>query len=227
MAKKQPSKSAPSPNKTVLVVDDHPLFRAGVVGLVQQEPDLMVSAEVDNAARALEAIERGQPDIVLMDMGLPDKSGLELLKDVRAMYPDLRVLVISMHDETLYAERVIRAGGRGYIMKQEGAEKILEAIRKVLGGGIYVSENIASLIVDSLAEKRAKGAEASVARLSDREFEILRLIGRGIEAHDIARQLHLSIKTVDTHRGRIKEKLRLKNGTELIHYAVRWLGEQV
>lgn len=190
------------------------------------EPDLIVCGEAENAAQAMAAIERLQPDLVLMDMGLPDKSGLDLLKDVRVIHPDLPVLIISMHDETLYAERVLRAGGRGYIMKQAGPDKIIEAIRKALNGGIYVSERTSALILDNITGIRAKDTGASVGKLTDREFEVLRLIGHGREPHDIARQLHLSIKTVDTHRGHIKEKLGLKNGTELIHYAVRWVGEQ-
>lgn len=210
----------------MLVVDDHPVFRAGLIGLVQQESDITVCGEADDAAHTLTAIDRLKPDLVLMDIGLPDKSGLELLKDVRAMHPGLPVLIISMHDETLYAERVVRAGGRGYIMKQAGPDKIIQAIRKVFSGGVYVSERISSLILDHMAGVRTGDANTSLSRLTDRELEVLRLIGESKEAQDIARHLHLSIKTVDTHRAHIRQKLGLKNTTELIHYAVRWVDEQ-
>ena len=210
----------------MLVVDDHPVFRAGLIGLLQQESDITVCGEADDAAHTMTAIERLKPDLVLLDMGLPDKSGLELLKDVRAMHPGLPVLIISMHDEMLYAERVVRAGGRGYIMKQAGPEKIIQAIRKVFSGGVYVSERISSQILDHMAGVRTEDGGTSLSRLTDRELEILRLIGESREAQDIARHLHLSIKTVDTHRAHIRQKLGLKNTTELIHYAARWVDEQ-
>lgn len=216
-----------SPPKRVLIVDDHPVFRAGLTGLVGLEPDLKVCDEAHDAAQAMEAIARLQPDLVMMDMSLPDKSGLEALKDVRAAYPQIPVLMISMHDETLYAERVIRAGGRGYIMKQEGPEKVIQAIRKVLSGGISVSDRISTLILDALAGSQgAKQEGASVTKLTDREFEIYRLVGQGKEPQEVARLLHLSVKTVDTHRSQIKRKLGLKNNTELVHHATRWAGEQ-
>jgi DNA-binding NarL/FixJ family response regulator len=226
MAKKVVTKAITPEQKKVLVVDDHPVFRAGLIGLVNREPDLTVCGEADDAAQAFAAIERLQPDLVLMDMGLPDKSGLELLKDVRSAFPEQKVLIISMHDEALYAERVLRAGGRGYIMKQQGPDKMVESIRKVLQGGISVSDRISAQILDNLSASRSKTKAAPTAKLTDREFEVLRLIGQGREPHEIARHLHLSIKTVDTHRGHIKTKLGLKNGTELIHYATRWVGNQ-
>ena len=210
------------PQQRVLVVDDHPLFRAGLIGLVSQEPDLKVVGEAQSAAQALAAIDELKPDLTLLDIGLPDKSGLELLKDIRAMHPGMAVLIISMHDESLYAERVLRAGGRGYIMKQEGPEKILTAIRKVLSGKVYVSDATSAAILDGMSGVRAQDTSTLVAKLTDREFEILSLIGQGRDAPDIARQLHLSIKTVDTHRMHIRDKLGLKSNTELIHYAVRW-----
>lgn len=210
--------------KQVLIVDDHPIFRAGLTALVNLETDLAVCGEAHDAAQALKAIEKLSPDLVLLDMSLPGKSGLELLKDVRALRPQTTVLIISMHDETLYAERVIRAGGRGYIMKQEGPGRIINAIRKVLSGGIAVSERMATLILDALSG--TKSGAASVSTLTDREFEVYRLLGLGKEPHEIARTLHLSIKTVDTHRMHIRQKLSLRNATELIHHATRWATEQ-
>jgi DNA-binding NarL/FixJ family response regulator len=211
--------------KQIFIVDDHPVFREGLVGLVKREADLTVCGEADNAAQALAGIGTSKPDLVLADIGLPGKNGLELVKDIRAIHPELAVLVISMHDETLYAERVLRAGGRGYIMKQEGPEKILQAIRQVLSGQISLSGKISARILDSLSDRRAK-TDSPIARLTDREFEILQLIGQGKDSHDIAELLHLSVKTVDAHRGHIKEKLELKSGTELIVFAARWVETQ-
>ena len=211
--------------KQIFIVDDHPIFREGLVGLVRRESDLVVCGEADNARQALSAIESLKPDLVLADIGLPGKSGLELVKDLLAVRPEMAILVISMHDETLYAERVLRAGGRGYIMKQEGPEKILQAIRHVLDGQISVSGKMSARILDALSARRAK-ANSPIARLTDREFEILQLIGQGKDSHVIAQQLNLSVKTVDAHRGHIKEKLGLKSGTELICYAARWIESQ-
>jgi DNA-binding NarL/FixJ family response regulator len=212
------------PKKRVLIIDDHPVFRAGLAGLLSMEADLTVCAEAQDAAQAMHALERLQPDLVLMDMSLPGKGGLELLKDFRALSPQTPVLMISMHDETLYAERVIRAGGRGYIMKQEGPERIIQGIRKVLAGGIFVSERIAALLLDALAG--SKSGASPVSTLSDREFEVYRLLGQGREPHEISQILHISIKTVDTHRMHIRQKLGLRNATELIHHATRWTAEQ-
>ena len=224
MPKKQPLNDAPA-KKRVLIVDDHPIFRAGLTSLVNLETELAVCGEANDAAQAMHALEKLHPDLVLLDMSLPGKGGLELLKDIRAIAPQTPVLIISMHDETLYAERVIKAGGRGYIMKQEGPEKIVQAIRKVLGGGISVSERIAAQILDAMSGSKG-GTSSSVSTLTDREFEVYRLLGQGKEPHEIARTLHLSIKTVDTHRAHIRQKLGLRNATELIHHATRWTAEQ-
>jgi len=222
-----PKSDPPSVKKRVLIVDDHPVFRAGLTVLVNLEPDLTVCGEAHDAAQAMSAIESLSPDLVLLDMSLPDKSGLELLKDIRSAHPQAPVLIISMHDEALYAERVIRAGGRGYIMKQEGPEKVIKAVRKVLSGGISVSERISALILDTLAgTSGAQKNVPSVSTLTDREFEVYRRMGQGKEPQEIARVLHLSIKTVDTHRSHIKRKLGLKNNTELVHHATRWAADQ-
>lgn len=220
MAKKLPKEKA---RKKIFIVDDHPVFREGLVGLVKREADWIVCGEADAAPQALTAIEKLKPDLVLADIGLPGRSGLELIKDLRAALPELAVLVISMHDETLYAERVLRAGGRGYIMKQEGPDRMLQAIRQVLDGQIYLSGKMSVRILDAFAGGSAK-ASSPIARLTDRELEILQLVGQGNDSHVIAGQLHLSVKTVDAHRGHIKEKLNLSSGTELIVYAARWVA---
>ncbi|MHB1082201.1 MAG: response regulator [Prosthecobacter sp.] len=223
MTKKASSTSA---NK-VFIVDDHPVFRDGLVRIAAAIPGVVVCGEADNARDAFDSISQLNPDLVLMDINLPGKNGLELLQDVHAMRPELPVLVISMHDEQLYAERVLRAGGRGYIMKQEGPDKMREAITKVLNGQVYASERTAAAILDTLSRPRSSASTSTIAKLTDRELEILRLSGQGKDNRAIAQELHISLKTVDTHRDHIKEKLGLKNGIELIHYAVRWVGEQV
>jgi len=215
------------PKSRLFIVDDHPIFREGLSKILSQEPDLEVCGEADGADEAFGKIDDLMPDLVLTDIGLPGKSGLELIQDLHAAHPDLSVLVISMHDEGVYAERVLRAGGRGYVMKQAGPAVMVQAVRQVLAGKVAVSEAIAAAILESLARPATARTNAPVvAKLSNREFEILRLIGQGRDSHDIAQSLHLSIKTVDTHRGNIKSKLGLRNSTELIHYAVRWIEGQ-
>ena len=211
--------------RTVFIVEDHPIFRDGLVNLVNHEPNLTVCGEATNAAQALTDIERLKPDLVLVDIGLPGRSGLELVKDIHAVRRDTAILVISMHDETLYAERVLRAGANGYLMKQEGPEKILQAIRSVLDGQIYLSGQMSARVLDAFSGNRPK-SDSPIARLSDRELEVMQLIGHGMDSHGIAQQLNLSFKTVDAHRGHIKEKLNLRSGVELVCFAARWVEAQ-
>jgi DNA-binding NarL/FixJ family response regulator len=214
-------------SQRIFIVDDHPVFREGLSKVIGQEPDLEVCGEADTAAEAFSKIDALGPDLVMTDIGLPGKGGLELIQDIHAINPALPVVVVSMHEEKMYAERVLRAGGRGYVMKQAGPAKMLQAIRTVLSGRIAVSEAISAGILDNLSRPPAKDGGPVMGKLSNREFEILRLIGQGRDSHNIAEALHLSIKTVDTHRGNIRIKLGLKNSTELIHYAVRWVGDEV
>jgi DNA-binding NarL/FixJ family response regulator len=207
----------------VLIVDDHPMTRAGLVHLITHQSDLVVCAEAENAADALDAVEASEPDLVLADITLPGKSGLELIKDIKAIRPGLPILVLSMHDESLYAERVLRAGARGYITKHEGGEKLTQAIRHVLSGRIYVSEKMSAQILETFSGGQAASVRSSIAQLSDREFEVFELLGEGLSAREIAGRLHLSTKTVDVHRANIKAKLSIKTTSELISYAARWI----
>jgi DNA-binding NarL/FixJ family response regulator len=221
-----PTNNPAALSKKVFIVDDHPVFRGGLVRIVSQVPNLVVCGEAETAAQAFEGISRLNPDLILMDISLPGKSGLELMQDVHASKPDLPVLIISMHDELLYAERALRAGARGYIMKQESPDEMLAAITKVLNGQVYASARTAATILDSLSRPRSAVSSSVLGKLTNRELEILRLIGRGKDTHQIAADLHISIKTVDTHRAHLREKLELKSTTELIHYAVRWVGDE-
>lgn len=206
----------------LLIVDDHPMMRTGLAQLIDNENDLKVSAEADNAGQALNAVAKQKFDLALVDISLPDKNGLELIKDVRALSPAALILVVSMHDETLYAERVLRAGARGYLMKQEGGKKLMEAIRQILSGHIYVSEKMSARILEVFSGQHTRENGSPVQRLTDREFEVFQLIGEGKGTREIAGHLHLSVKTVEVHRAHIKEKLELKSATDLVRYAVRW-----
>jgi len=218
-----PAKPKPD-TKRVLIVDDHPMMRQGLAQLIDNEPDLKVCAEAESAGQALNIVISQKLDLMLLDVSLPDKSGLEVVKDIRGHKPDLPILVVSMHDEALYAERVLRAGARGYIMKQEGGKKLLQAIRQVLGGQIYVSEKMAARILEVFSGRRATNSAGSpVEKLSDREFEVFQLLGQGRGTREIAAHLHLSVKTVEVHRAHIKEKLKLKTAAELVRQAVRWV----
>jgi DNA-binding NarL/FixJ family response regulator len=210
----------------VLIVDDHPMMRQGLAQLINNEPDLVACCEAESAQQALEAITIGQPELALVDISLPDKHGLELIKDLQVMHPSLPILVVSMHDESLYAERVLRAGGRGYIMKQEGGKKMMEAIRTVLRGQIYVSEQMSAKILEIFSGRRPENSRSPIEKLTDREFEVFQLIGQGKGTRQIAEALHLSVKTVEVHRLHIKEKLNLDDAPSLVRYAVRWVETQ-
>lgn len=216
-----PAKGKPAA-KRVLIVDDHPMMRQGLAQLVDNEPDLKVCAEAETAGQALNVTTSQKLDLILLDISLPDKNGLELIKDILAQNPGLPILVVSMHDETIYAERVLRAGARGYIMKQEGGKKLLVAIRQVLSGQICVSDKMSARILEIFSGRRSDNS-SPMERLSDREFEVFQLIGQGRTTREIAEHLHLSVKTVEVHRVNIKAKLSLKTATDLVRHAVRWV----
>lgn len=217
------SRSKGSAKKTIFILDDHPMMREGLAQLINHEADLAVCGDAGTARDLEGAIARLKPDLLLADISLPEKNGLEVIKDMQALYPELPVLIISMHDESLYAERVLRAGGRGYIMKQEGGKKLMEAIRQVLSGKIYVSDQISGKILESLSHRNEAASGRPMENLTDREFEVLQLLGLGKGTSEIAQQLHLSNKTVEAHRANIKRKLNIKTGPELVRYAVRWV----
>jgi DNA-binding NarL/FixJ family response regulator len=222
-----PSKKNNPAKKRIVLVDDHPMMRQGLSALIQNEPDLEVVGEAENAAQALDVVTKLKPDLVLADITLPDKNGIELIKDIHAHGPNPPdVLVISMHDEALYVERVLRAGGRGYIMKQEGGKKLMVAIRQVLSGQVYVSEKMSSKILEIFSGRRQESASSPVETLTDREFEVFQLIGKGLTTLQMAHELHVSNKTVEVHRANIKAKLKLKTAPELLRYAVRWVESQ-
>jgi DNA-binding NarL/FixJ family response regulator len=220
-------KKAEKPQKArIFIVDDHPMTRAGLTHLINHQPDTLVCGEAENAAEALDLFHVSQPDLMLIDITLPDKSGLELIKDVKAIRPDLPILVISMHDESLYADRVLRAGARGYITKHEGGDKLLVAIRQVLSGKIYVSESMSAHILEIFSGVQPGTVRSSIQNLSDREFEVFQALGEGLSSHEIAKKLHLSAKTVDAHRANIKTKLKINTTAELISFAARWTTTQ-
>ncbi len=201
------------------------MMRDGLRALISGEADLEVCGEAEDALCALEQIEKVHPDLVIVDITLRATNGLDLLKDLRNRAPAVPALVLSMHDESLYAERVLRAGGRGYVMKQEGGRKIMEGIRHVLKGETFVSSRISARILAAFSGRRASDS-SSVDQLTDREFEVFQLIGRGIATKEIADRLHVSVKTVEAHRVNIKQKLNVGTAAELIRFAVRWVESQ-
>lgn len=214
------------PRRKILIVDDHPIFREGLAQSISREQGLVVCGEAEDASQAMECVGKLGPDLVMVDITLPGKSGMELIKDLHALYPALPILAVSMHDESLYASRILRAGARGYVMKQETPQTLLEAVHRVLDGGIYVSPRMSAQILESYSGQRIRESTSPIEQLSDREFEIFHLVGLGRNNHEIALQLHLSLKTVGVHQANIRRKLNLANLSDLIRFAVRWEGAQ-
>ena len=214
---------ARSGSARVLIVDDHPIVRQGLAQVLEQESDLVVCGEADTAEEALDAIAAKKPDVVIVDLLLKDGNGLDLIKTLRSIRPDLPILVLSMHDESLYAERALRAGAQGYIMKEQAADEMLTAVRKVLAGDVYLSQAMVSRILRRLARGRGEEQESPLQRLTDRELEVFRLIGEGLGTRRIAARLGVSVKTIESYRANIKEKLQLASGSELVRHAVQWV----
>jgi len=217
-----PERSPRGEKKTVLVVDDHPLMRQGLALLINQQHDMHVCGEAEEAQAAMQAIQRLRPDIMILDISLKGPDGIELLKNIRATEPNLPVLVLSMHDEAIYAERALRARANGYIMKQEATEKVLVAVRRILGGEVYLSERMSNKMLQQYVGGAPNMIQSRIASLSDRELEVFRRIGEGRATREIAEELHLSVKTVETYQAHIKDKLALRSGRELIQHAIQW-----
>ncbi len=219
--------SATIKKSKVFVVDDHPIIRQGLALMINRESDLAVCGEAQDAQTAIQAVATAKPDIMIVDISLTGPDGLDLLKDIRMRYPELPVLILSMHDEGIYAERALRAGAQGYIMKQEATEKVLVALRRILTREIYISERIANRMLQRYIGSRGAGRPSSIADLTDRELEVFRLIGEGHSTRRIAEELHISVKTVESYQAHIKEKLSLRSARELVQHAIQWsVGEK-
>jgi len=213
----------PAATRRVLLVDDHPIVRQGLMLLINQEPDLTVCGQAEDMQSALQAIPDARPEIMVVDISLNGPDGLELLKNIRTKHPVMPVLILSMHDESIYAERALRAGANGYIMKQEATDKVLTALRRILSGEIYVSDRVGSAMLQHYVRGTSLSTQSSVAELTDRELEVFRLIGEGHGTRQIAEELHLSVKTVESYQAHIKEKLSLRSARELVQHAIEWM----
>jgi DNA-binding NarL/FixJ family response regulator len=218
--------AAQSAKRRVLLVDDHPVVREGLAESINRESDLAVCGEAEDRHEALEAIEHKKPDLVVVDLALKNSSGMELIKDIHSRWPRLPMLVVSMHEELLYAERVLRAGARGYLTKQEATRSILSAVRHILTGEIYLSPRTASVVLKRLAPGNKGGVDSIVDTLAERELQVFELTGQGFNTRQIAEKLFIDVKTVETYRARIKEKLALKDASELLQLAIRWRQQQ-
>jgi len=208
--------------KRIMVVDDHPIVRQGLTLLINQEPDLVVCGEAEEASGAMHVLASSRPDVVIVDISLNGPDGIDLLKNIRIAHPTLPVLILSMHDESIYAERALRAGANGYIMKQEATQNVLVAVRRLLGGEIYVSARLANQMLRHYITGSGTPRNSSTADLSDRELEVFRLIGEGHGTRQIAEELHISVKTVESYQAHIKEKLSLRSSRELLQHAIQW-----
>jgi len=209
----------------ILIVEDHPVVREGLTAMIQRQPDLVCCGEADGVGTALTAVAKYKPELAIVDLRLRTGDGLELIKTLKAQDPALRILVVSQFEETVYAERAMRAGAQGYVMKEQAAQEVMAAIRTILGGGVYASPRIFALALKRMVESRPITSGSSVENLTDRELEVFQLLGAGLSTRKIARQLSLSIKTVETHRQSIKHKLGLQDANELVRKATDWVGD--
>ena len=210
----------------ILIVDDHPLVREWLGHLIERSPDLAVCAEAEDSDEALKMIAETKPHLAIIDLSLGAASGLDLIRQIRSSFPEVAMIVLSMHDEQVYAERSIRAGARGYIMKRESTKNIVDAIHEVLKGNLYLSKKMTMHIVQKVVSPDGANAEASVAQLSDRELEVFKLLGQGYEINEIAKMLDVNIKTVHTYCARMREKMKVGTAAELLREALRWTGTQ-
>ena len=226
MVSEQPRDKIDGNKAKILIVDDHPLVREGLADLVNKEKDLVVCGQAEDAYQAMEAIRELKPDMAIVDISLKETSGLELIKDIKIQHPSLPILTLSMHEESVYAERALRAGAKGYIMKREATKKVVTAIRKVLRGQLYLSEKMTTRLVRKFVDGKPEAGTSPIDRLTDRELEVFSLLGRGNGTRQISEQLHLSVKTIETYRSRIKEKLNLTSASELLQHAFQWVNSE-
>jgi len=221
------SQALPTPAKRrVFLVDDHPITRQGVVVLINQESDLEVCGEADSAPKAFDLLQKSKADLAVVDISLKTTSGIELTKNLKVLLPDLPILIMSMHDESLYAERALRAGAKGYVMKQEASDSILIAIRRILAGELYLSEKMKEKMLHRLVHNRKDEVVFSIDTLSDREMEVFQLIGNGFSTRQIATKLNLSVKTIDSYREHLKLKLHIEKGADLVRHAIQWVKSE-
>lgn len=212
-------------NCRIMIVDDHPIFCLGMTELINNEPDLLVADCKDTADKAWDAVKQNLPDLMIVDISLAESNGLDLVEDISRAYPDLPVLVLSMYDDSMYAERALRAGAMGYVMKQRAINQVVTAIREVLAGHVYASDQIKEKMIHRMINRKSSKPSFSLDELTNRELEVFRLMGDGLDSKEIARRLNLSMKTIGTHREKIKGKLNLKHYTELVKMAVHWAHE--
>jgi DNA-binding NarL/FixJ family response regulator len=222
-----PSASGSSGACRILIVDDHPVFRRGLAGLLVEELGYSVCGEADTSRQALDAMRRLQPDVALVDISMPGANGIELIKLMSAEQPKLIIVMLSLHQESVYALRALRAGAKGYVMKAHAMEVLPEALKKVLNGGIYISPSFTERLISRAAQALESGRGSAVDQLSPRELEVFRLIGQGFGTREASERLGLSIKTIETHRAHIKEKLGIKDSNEVIRFAIEWMGQQL
>lgn len=225
-AQTAPSATPVAAKRRIFLVDDHPITRQGVVVLINQESDLEVCGEADSAPKAFDLLQKSKADLAVVDISLKTTSGIELTKNLKVLLPDLPVLIMSMHDESLYAERALRAGAKGYVMKQEASDNILIAIRRILDGELYLSEKMKEKMLHRLVHNRKDEVVFSIDTLSDREMEVFQLIGNGFSTRQIATKLNLSVKTIDSYREHLKLKLHIEKGADLVRHAIQWVKSE-
>ena len=211
----------------IYIVDDHPLVRQGLSQIVASEADMEICGEAEDSPAAIRGVGEANPDAIIVDISLKGANGLELIKNLKAIHEDIPILVFSMHDETIYAQRALRAGAKAYVMKKESPSKVVDAIRKIIQGEIYVSLSVADQVLHQIVSGPGNVSTSPVDRLTDRELEVVQLIGRGLSSREVAESLHLSVKTIESHRAHVKEKLSLRNATELVQFSVQWVDQQV
>ena len=211
----------------IYIVDDHPLVRQGLSQIVASEADMEICGEAEDSPAAIRGVGEANPDAIIVDISLKGANGIELIKNLKAIHDDIPILVFSMHDETIYAQRALRAGAKAYVMKKESPSKVIDAIRKIIQGEIYVSPSVADQVLHQIVSGPGNVSTSPVDRLTDRELEVVQLIGRGLSSREVAESLHLSVKTIESHRAHVKEKLSLRNATELVQFSVQWVDQQV